>query len=276
MRLGIGLTAAVAAIAAAGCAAAAPSVEIRDAVARVVVIPEDRADVKVEMLTTNHDLPLQVRQNGNETVIDGDLRHRIYSCHTKGDHPSASVRGVGTVEYKDIPQVVIHTPKTVTLEANGAVFGAIGRAASLDLSDSGCNAWTVADIAGDAVLHESGAGAVRMGKAGRLDVRLSGAGSVHATEVHSLDASLSGVGGVTVDTLSGPMEAHVSGVGHVRVTDGKATAMRASVSGMGGVDFGGSADSLDAQISGVGGVRVKAVTGPVTKSVSGAGHVTIG
>ena len=55
----------------------AASVEIRDAVARVTVIPEDRSDVKVEFLTTNADLPLQVRTVGGETIIDGDLDRRI-------------------------------------------------------------------------------------------------------------------------------------------------------------------------------------------------------
>jgi hypothetical protein len=45
---------------------------------------------------------------------------------------------------------------------------------------------------------------------------------------------------------------------------------------MGSVDFGGDAQSLDAQISGLGGIRVKSVSGQVTKSVSGGGHVTVG
>jgi hypothetical protein len=276
MRLRFGLFAAVAGVAVAGAAAAAPGIEIRDAVARVTVIPEDRADVKVEMLTTNRELPLEVRQSGGATVIDGHLEHRIGDCHTRGDHPSTYIRGVGRVDYKDMPQVVIHAPKAVAVEASGAVFGAIGRSDSLDLADSGCDAWTVADVAGDATLRESGAGAVRMGKAGRLDVRLSGAASIHATDVRALDAKLSGVGGVTVNSLAGPMQAHVSGVGNVKVLDGRATTVRASVSGMGGVNFGGQADSLDAQISGLGGIRVKSVTGQVMKSVSGAGHVTIG
>ena len=100
-----------------------------------------------------------------------------------------------------MPQVVIHTPKAVIVEANGAVYGAVGRSASLDLENSGCSAWTLADVAGDATLRESGAGSVRMGSAGRLQLRLSGAGSVHATQVRQgLDATLSGAGGVTSTT----------------------------------------------------------------------------
>jgi len=277
MRLAIAIAAAAAGLAAASAASAAPSVEIRHAVARVTVVPEDRSDVKVEMLTTNAALPLTVRTEGSQTVIDGDLAHRINDCHNHGDRPSAWVRGVGEVTYENMPQIVIHTPRDVTVRTSGAVYGAVGRAASLQMEDSGCSAWTLADVAGDAVLHESGAGSVRMGSSGRLAVHLSGAGSVHATQVRQgLDATLSGAGGVTIDDLNGSVLAHVSGVGHIKATQGHASAVHASISGVGGVELGGDAQSLDASISGFGGIRVKSVSGPVTKSVSGGGHVTIG
>jgi hypothetical protein len=276
MRLKVGLLAAAVGLGVAGAAAAAPSIEIRDAVARVVVIPEDRADVKVEMLTTNRDLPLEVRQTSDGVTIDGHLWHRIRDCHANGDHPSTSVRGVGRVDYKDMPQVVIHTPKAVSLESNGAIVGSVGRSASLEIHNSGCSAWTIADVAGDATLQDSGVGAIRMGQAQRLDVHLSGVTNVHVNRVSGLDASLSGTGGLTLNELNGPMEARVSGAGHIKVLQGNASAMRASISGVGGIEFGGQAQTLDAQISGIGGIRVKSVTGSVTKSVSGLGHVTIG
>lgn len=277
MRFAIALFAAAATIGAAGAAAAGPSVEIRDAVARVTVVPEDRSDIKVEMLTSNPSLPLEVRTSGATTVISGNLGHRISDCHGRGDRPSAHVRGVGEITWENMPQVVIHTPKAVVLESGGAVYGSIGRSASLEMDNSGCSGWTVADVAGDATLRESGAGSVHMGASGRLDLRLSGAGNVHATQVRqSLDATLSGAGGVNVQELKGSMNAHVSGVGRIKVASGHATTVRASVSGVGGVDFDGDAQTLDASISGFGGIRVKSVSGSVTKSVSGGGHVTIG
>jgi hypothetical protein len=281
MRLAVGLVCAAAALAtatfAAGGAAAGPSVEIRDAVARVTVIPEDRADVKVEMLTTNASLPLEVRTSGSTTVIDGKLAHRITDCRHSGDHPSARVRGVGEVSYENMPQIVIHTPRAVAVSTGGAVYGTVGRAGSLDLDNSGCSAWTVADVTGDVMLHESGAGSVRMGSAGRLTLHLSGAGSVHATRVsQGLDATLSGAGGINIQELDGPVMAHVSGVGHIKAEQGHATTVKASISGVGGVELGGDAQSLDASISGFGGIRVKAVSGQVSKSVSGGGHVSIG
>lgn len=277
MRLTLAIAAATAALTAAGAAAAGPSVEIRDALVRVTVIPEDRADVKVEMLTTNAALPIVVRSEGATTVIAGNLGHRIHDCKTRGDGPTAWVSGLGTVQYKDMPQIVVRMPKQVAIEANGAVYGAIGRSSGVDLENSGCSAWTVADVAGDAALRASGAGSVRMGASNRLELKLSGAGSVHATQVRqSLDATLSGAGGVHIDDLSGAMQARVSGVGRIKVDQGHASAINASVSGVGGVEFGGDAQSLDASISGFGGIRVKSVSGQVTKSVSGGGHVTVG
>ena len=275
MRSILAIAASALALAAAGGAKAA-SVEIRDAVARVTVIPEDRSDVRVEFLSRNPKLPFEVRTRGSEVVVDGGLSHRIRSC-SRGDRPRAAVWGVGEVEGDAVPQVVIHTPRAVMVSSNGVVFGAIGRAGSVQLRDSGCSTWTIADVQGDVSVDESGAGLVRMGAMGRLDVRLSGAADIHAVRVRQgVTASLSGKGGLKVeDLVDGPMDAHVSGLGRVRVAEGRASNVRALVSGMGGVDFGGSAGGLEADISGVGTVHVRQVTGPVTKSVSGIGHVSI-
>jgi hypothetical protein len=185
---------------------------------------------------------------------------------------------VGNVSWNEMPQIVIRTPRAVALSSNAAAYGSIGRSASLDLRNSGCAGWTIADVAGDASIHESGAGSIRMGASNRLTVRLSGAGQVHATQARqSVDAVLSGAGGFRLDRLAGgDLNAQVSGVGQIRVADGRASSMRAQVSGVGGVSFGGAADSLDAQISGFGGIKVREVRGPVRKSVSGAGSVRIG
>jgi hypothetical protein len=275
MRLSLLLAASAAALVSAGAAQAA-SVEMRDAVLRVTIIPEDRADVKVEVVRANPKLPLDIRTRGDRTVIDGGLAFRIHECHGSGADRRVSVTGVGDVAWDAMPEVVIHTPKAVAAESSGAVFGSIGRSASLDLEESGCSGWTIANVEGAATIHESGASTVKMGGAGRLDTRISGAGKLYATEVKGLDVIVSGAGMVRVGQLDGPLTAKVSGTGHIDVLDGRASAMRASVSGIGSVEFGGAADSLDASISGMGSIRAKAVKGPVTKSVSGAGHVSIG
>lgn len=275
MRLSTTILAAAAALAAGGAQAA--SVELRDVVARVTVVPQDRTDIKVEIVRAHPDLPLSVTVSGDRTVIDGDLDRKIRDCNGMGERARINVRGVGRVDYADMPQVVIYTPKAVKVDVNGAVVGAIGRSASLELENSGCANWTVADVAGEADVRQSGACNVKMGSVGSLEARISGAGSLNAVAVRGgMDADLSGAGGVTIGSFAGPMEADVSGVGQIHVDDGRATRIKASVSGIGGVDFGGVAQELQASISGLGNIRVKQVTGSVSKSVSGAGRIKIG
>ena len=275
MRLQSVLLAAAAALSAG--AAQAAEVEIKDAVARVTVVPESRSDVLVEVISPHPQLPITVRTMGDRTVIDGGLYRRIRDCDRDGDKGRVKVRDVGNVRWSEAPQIVIRTPRDVVLSSNGAVSGQIGRSGGLELSNSGCSHWTVADVAGEATIRESGAGSVRMGAADRLTVRLSGAGSVKVARVRQgMDAHLSGAGGVNVEQFNGAMNASVSGVGRVKVAHGQASLLKASVSGIGGVDFDGQATDLDASISGLGSVRVKSVTGEVRRSVSGIGKVTIG
>ena len=75
----------IAAAALTASAAAAPAsaaeVEIRNAVARVVVIVEDRRDVAVEVTQGRAGLPtLQVRRQGRDVRIDGGLRRTGFPC----------------------------------------------------------------------------------------------------------------------------------------------------------------------------------------------------
>src|SRR3954467_10085128 len=111
MRLPIVLLAASAAALAASAAQAA-SVEVKDAVARVTVIPEARSDIKVEIVRANPRLPLQVRSFGGKTIVDGNLDRKIRDCRGGGgDRARVYVRGVGEVSWADMPQIVIHTPR---------------------------------------------------------------------------------------------------------------------------------------------------------------------
>ncbi|WP_296598786.1 DUF2807 domain-containing protein [Phenylobacterium sp.] len=275
MRHSIMLLATAAALSAG--AAQAATVEIRDAAARVTVVPQDRPDIKVEVVRPSAELPLTVRLEGDRTIVDGDLSHRIRDCNGMGTNARINVRGVGRVPYAELPQVVIYTPKAVSVDANGAVIGAIGRSASVRLENSGCANWTIADVEGAADLRQSGAGNVKMGSAGSLAVQLSGAANIDAVSVRDgLDARVSGAGSVRLKSVGGPIDARLSGVGQVKIEGGRASRMRASVSGIGGVQFDGEAQDLDASISGLGGIRVREVTGSIRKSVSGGGSIRVG
>jgi len=276
MRLSLMLIAATAACAAAGAASAA-SVEVKDAVARVTVIPENREDVKVEFLSSNPRLPLQIRSFGGKTIVDGGLGRRIRNCHGRNEAVRVDVRGVGDVAWRDMPQVVIRTPRDAQVEAGGAVFGSVGRSASLELGNAGCGDWTVANVDGRLRLSQAGSGDARTGSAGEAKIHVAGSGDVWSADVRGpLSVDIAGAGNVSVGSVSGPLEVHVAGSGDVKVAGGHATTMNVAIAGSGDVDFGGVADSLKARIAGSGDVRARQVRGPVSKAVMGSGGVTIG
>ena len=276
MRLLTVLTAASALGLIAGAAQAA-TIEVRDAVARVVVIPELRQDIKVEFLSTNPNLPLQVRIAGGKTVVDGNLDRKIKSCHSEGGKARVYVSGVGDIAYADMPQIVVRMPKDAKIEAGGAVFGSVGKTNSLELSNAGCGDWTVGDVAGKLSLKVAGSGDTHAGASGEALLRVAGSGDVSAQAVNgALDVSVAGSGDVNVTSVAGPLSVKVAGSGDVNIRGGKASKMGASIAGSGNVDFGGVAGRLDAKIAGSGDVHVKSVTGEVSKAIVGSGDVRIG
>src|SRR5215217_5839231 len=95
-----------------------PEVGIRDAVARVVVVVEDRTDVAVEIEQGSSGLPaLRVERRGADVRIDGGLgrgglfgANAIRNCRSgpdtarqPGEGASVEVRRVGTVRLEDAP-----------------------------------------------------------------------------------------------------------------------------------------------------------------------------
>ena len=276
MRMLIVLAATAAALATTAAAQAAP-VEVRDAVARVTVIPENRPDVKVEFVTSNPHLPLDVRTFGGRTIVDGRLGHRIRECRGSGEHVTVRLRDRTEIAWKDIPQVVIHTPRDVDIDVGEAVWGSVGRSASVKLGNAGCGDWTVANTEGELRISQAGSGDSRAGSAGSARVHVAGSGDAAIGDVKGgLDVDIAGSGDVTVASIAGPMKVNVAGSGDVKVAGGRSSLMAVSVMGSGDVTFGGVADSLKATVAGSGDIHARQVTGEVRKTIMGSGGVTIG
>jgi hypothetical protein len=271
----IGLSLLGLALTTAGAAQANPGVEIHNAVARVTIIPEARSDVAVSVTRTNPRLPLRIARDGDTVRVDGDLGWRNINCHTLLGHPAASAWGMGSVSYEDMPQIVVRTPLHSRVGASGAVFGSVGPGAGLDLANSGCGDWTVADQNGPLGLRLSGSGDVRVGTVASANVQISGSSDVRMGAARGgLVAAISGSGDVTAQRVDGPLRAQIGGSGDVRIRDGAVTDMSAQVAGSGDVHFGGVAHSLEANIAGSGDVSAGHVTGSVTKHVVGSGDVS--
>ncbi|NBB64243.1 hypothetical protein GVN18_33825 [Pseudomonas sp. ODNR1LW] len=273
--------------------ASAAELEIRNAVARVTVIVEDRQDIGVEVTQGRSRLPaVQVRRHGRDVEIDGGLRRngllggasRIGSCNSgrsaasqPGQGATVEVRDLGRIRLEDAPLIVIRAPRDVEISAGGAVFGAIGRGArSVELDSGGCGAWTVADVAGALELGVGGSGSIRAGTSRSLEANVGGSGSISAGTTGNLKAAVGGSGGVQVASATGHGDVSIGGSGGVDIRQGRMDKLSVAIGGSGDVRFGGTTRDLSVAIAGSGDVRVAAATGSVSRSIVGSGTVHIG
>ncbi len=305
---------AAAAVGAAGTAFAdGASVVVHDAVARVQVIPEARGDVSVTVTPGRKALPsVRVWREGDRTMIDGGLAHRIHGCgsasfgfgalfhgHRDGEpdreRGQANVAGLGRVGPEDMPLIVIRTPLDARVAADGAVFGQVAGARSLDLAVSGCGDWRTGDVAGPMGVHVSGSGDVTGGRVGALRAALSGSGDLKLGRVDgAADISTSGsadvrlgatgpldirVGGssdIHVDEVQGPVRTQISGSGNVTIDRGRSPDLRVAVAGSGDFRFHGEGGAVSASVAGSGDILIDHATGPVSQSKAGSGDIHIG
>jgi hypothetical protein len=268
-------TALLIAVSAAGLTAALPaaaqSVEIREAVARVVVIPEDRTDVAVEVEAGRSGLPApRVERRGDDVRILGELgRNAVRNCRSgdaearqPGQGASVEVRGQGRIAMADAPLIVVRTPRDVDVSAGGAVFGSVGRGArSLELGSAGCGGWTVANVDGPVSLNVGGSGSIRAGTSSALSVNVGGSGSVRAGATRGLEANIGGSGSVLVASVIG---------------GGRIGRLSAAVAGSGSVDAEAPVGDVSASIVGSGSVRVASVSGNLSQNRMGSGRVIVG
>ena len=293
MKFAIASTAVIAAAAVLSVPAqakASPEVEIKDAVARVVVIVEDRADVAVEVTQGNTRLPaLQIRRRGDEIQIDGGLGGRrfndaIRNCRSgpadarqPGDGASVEVRDLGRINVEDAPLIIIRSPRNVNISAGSAVFGAVGRGArSVELSNGGCGDWVIANTDGPLDLSLGGSGDIRTGTSRSLDASLGGSGTIRAGATGNLDLSLGGSGEAWVAAVDGEVDIAIGGSGEVSIPRGRASSFEVAIGGSGDIDFGGTAGDVSVAIAGSGDIRIAEVTGRVSRSIVGSGDIRIG
>lgn len=272
---------------AASCAAPAlaADVEIKDAVARVVVIVEDRSDIGVEITPGRGDLPVpQVQRRGGDVRIDGGLRNAFRNCSSgpasarqPGEGATVEIRRIGRVRLEDAPLIVLRTPRSVDVGASGAVFGSVGRGAGeIDLGNGGCGDWVVANTTGKMSLALGGSGTIRAGTSSALEAAVGGSGSIMAGATRRLEASVGGSGSITVARVDGPGEAAIGGSGDITIRAGDMPRLEVAVGGSGNVRYGGRTADLEVAIAGSGDVSVAEASGPVSRSVVGSGTVSIG
>ena len=295
------VAAATAALALAGVAHAG-EVEIRDAVARVVVIPEDRTDIAVEIEHGSSTLDrLTVTRRGSDIIINGGLSgSAVRNCTSgpanarqPGEGARVEVRGHGTINVSDAPLVVVRTPRDVDVDAGrsggrsrllgivrggsgGAVFGSIGRgASSIELGNRGCGDWTVANTDGDLDISNSGSGTIRAGTSRTLDLAIGGSGAVRTGATGDAEIAIGGSGSANVASAAST-DIRIGGSGDVTLGRITGPDLDIAIGGSGEVTInGGEAANVDIRIGGSGDVRFDGRAGDVNVSVAGSGDVWI-
>jgi hypothetical protein len=283
--IGIGVVGAVLGIWADPAGAAA--LLIRNAVVKVTVVPEDRADIDVKILKANPRLLLTVQPGLNgDIVVDGSRRYgmwgfilggRTTNCRREAGEPLVHVWGLGDVRGKDMPEIVVQVPLDAKVSTSGATYGSIGRSESVDLRIAGCDDWTIANVARRLTIDDAGVARVRAGTSGSMRLDVAGYGDVKTGDVSGgLETHIAGAADIEHAAVSGPIEVHIAGHGVIRILGGHAAAMEVHIAGAGSIDDKGTADTLNAEIAGVGTINVAHVTGAITRSIAGVGTVNVG
>lgn len=282
-----------------------PEIEIQHAVARMVVIVEDRRDVAVEIGGGTAGLPRPTVQSRNNVWrIDGELgRNATRACSPgasdasrPGDGASVEVVRRGRVDLAAAPLIVVRAPRDVEVKVkDGAVFGAIGRgASSVGLSNGGCGHWTIANVSGPLSVSMLGSGDTRAGTSTDLAANIMGSGDLYTGATgdvsanimgsgdmvlgagRRLDANIMGSGEMRLARIDGPISANIMGSGNIVVANGRASSVSATIPGSGDIDIQGEAGSVSASIMGSGDIRIARASGPISQTTMGSGRVRIG
>ncbi|UDF02477.1 GIN domain-containing protein [Asticcacaulis sp. AND118] len=275
MNTGIkaGVFAAVAGMAAAAGAQAATEVELKNMAARVIVTPENRSDVQLTVNYGKADVPkIMVSTKGDKLIATGQLRKRSYNCV---NNQTVRIDGKGNIALADLPVVHLRVPMDARVASEGAVYGRIGAAKSLEFALGGCGDWTTDTVREKAELSIGGSGSVRAGNVGDAEVAIGGSGDIYLGRIKSLSGAIGGSGSIHVTEVAGPVDIAIGGSGDVRIDNGTSPKIDVSIAGSGNVRFGGEARDVDVSIVGAGDVSIRKVTGHVSRTVMGSGKIRI-
>lgn len=251
---------------------------IRDAVAFVRVVPENRNDIAIAVVN-NGPLPApELRADRNRLTVDGKLRRRVLSCRTGEEGRfDVNVSRVGWVRTAQIPVIEVRVPQHADVSTGGAIRLHMARAQSAQVRIEGCGDADLEGVTDDADLRVSGSPNLRLYDVGTATLSVAGAGDVTLGVVRTgLTVSIAGSGDLTASRVDGPTNIAVQGSGDVMIRDGHATVLSVAIAGSGDVTHNGEADRLDAAIFGAGDVRVHKVNGPVSRRVLGVGDIVVG
>lgn len=272
---------------------AGAALRLRYLAANVTITPEDRSDFSIEIDNSAGRVPTPtVAVDGNRVTVDGQLRGRIAGC----DNGGASLRGYDDIAAAQMPRIIIHAPRDLTVERDGAGSTEIAAAQAVNLDSSGCGPVTIGDVTGDLSLDVAGSGDVQTGAAHKLNADLAGSGNLTVGAIaEDAEIDMAGSGNVVIASLRGDLTTNGAGAGNVTIHGGAldeanidlagagnidiaapVQTLKVSIVGAGDVDVTAPVHDVEADIAGVGSVHVQSLTGTLHKEVFGPGDVRVG
>jgi len=256
----------------------ATALEITSAAAEVRIIPEDRADIDVQIGPTGRLPTLTTRVSDGRLLIDGGLRNRIRGCSSwTGSGDNVRIAGIGTVRRGDLPRITVRVPRSLAYEAGGAIYSSIGASNGGSVTLNGCGDTSLGAANGPLDVDLNGSGGVRAERvSGMLAATLNGSGALHVVRADN-DAALrlNGSGNLEVGDVAGRVDARLSGSGSLELGAAGGEA-RLVLNGSGNLRAGAIDGSLDADLNGSGNLRVAAVSGQnAVLDLSGSGNLSV-
>lgn len=250
----------------------ADHLDLDDIAATVVITTEDRADYVIEIANPAGRAPMpEVRLEGGELTIDGQLSRRIERCTEGG----VELRDYGSISAEELPRITIRAPRTLNVDHDGAGSLEIGPTQALNIDFSSCGTGTLGDVAGELNVDLAGSGRINAGAAQTLNADVAGSGELAVGAVaQGASVDIAGSGAVRIASLNGDLSTDGAGSGNLSVQGGAINQASVDLAGSGDVDIGATVRSLNVSIVGSGSVAITAEVGDVEADIAGSGDVT--
>lgn len=267
--------------AAAPAAASAAELVVDGAMARVVVIPEARSDLLVDVVQARDPaLTVQVQRSADRVRLASNLVARTCTGDSRGPEGWRRMRVRFTngrwANMADAPVITIRAPRDLVVSGRGPVSGEIGALRNLNIRYTGCGTWRAGDVAGRFEAAASDGAAIRARNIGSGLLRAHSGGAVAIDTSRDLDVRASDGGAVSVDTASGRTRVAANGGGAVSIRGGRARQLDIDADGGAAVSYGGHAGAVNASADGGAVVSIASADGPVNRSSGGGALLSIG
>jgi hypothetical protein len=276
MRIVLATAAAALAAAMAGEAAAAELV-LDQAVARVVVIPEARSDIQVEVAQgRNGAPPVRVSRSGDSVTVSGGSRVRMCNFDTEDGGWIMLSKSGPRVDMEDFASVTVRAPRDVRISGGGgAILGSIGRSQTLTMEQSGCAHWTAGDVAGPLQAEMSTGANLRAGTVPTARLNATSGGAVRVVRADRLDATATAGGVIKANAAPGVVVATATGGGVVTIDGGSTRSLTGTATGGAHIRHKGRVGELEASASGGAVIKVEHAGRVLSRYAHGGSSVVI-